>query len=103
MKDVVSPVPPDEVRSVIRSCLENAALVNYTRICNEAKIERELCFRIRLLVNKSNAKYVPERMGVDVSPQQRVEDMIRVTELCIDLLRENEEHHGEVRLFYGSN
>ena len=35
-------------------------------------------------------------MGVDVSPQQRIEDMIRVTELCIDLLKENEEHHGEV-------
>lgn len=38
-------------------------------------------------------------MGVDVSPQQRVEDMIRVTELCIDLLKENEEHHGEVGTF----
>ncbi|KAJ1366698.1 Calcium-dependent secretion activator [Parelaphostrongylus tenuis] len=42
MKDVVSPVPPEEVRAVIRKCLEDAALVNYTRICNEAKIEREL-------------------------------------------------------------
>lgn len=35
-------------------------------------------------------------MGNDVSPQQRIEDMIRITELCIDLLKENEEHHGEV-------
>lgn len=35
-------------------------------------------------------------MGMDVSPQQRIEDMVRVTELCIDLLKENEEHHGEV-------
>ncbi|XGW25751.1 hypothetical protein V3C99_006839 [Haemonchus contortus] len=75
MKDVVSPVPPEEVRAVIRKCLEDAALVNYTRICNEAKIE--------------------QRMGVDVSPQQRIEDMMRVTEYCIDLLKENEEHHGE--------
>ena len=41
-------------------------------------------------------KSISERMGVDVSPQQRIEDMIRVTELCIDLLKENEEHHGEV-------
>ncbi len=41
MKDVVTPVPPDEVRAVIRKCLENAAFVNYTRICNEAKIERQ--------------------------------------------------------------
>ncbi|CAK5124797.1 unnamed protein product [Meloidogyne enterolobii] len=75
MKDVVSPVPPEEVRSVIKKCLEEAALINYTRICNEAKIE--------------------QRMGVDISPQQRIEDMIRITELCIDLLKENEEHHGE--------
>lgn len=42
MKDVVSPVPPDEVRQVIRKCLDDAALVNYTRICNDAKIERRL-------------------------------------------------------------
>ncbi|KAI6206643.1 hypothetical protein M3Y94_00936000 [Aphelenchoides besseyi] len=75
MKDINSPVPPEEVRAVIRKCLEDAALVNYTRICNDAKIE--------------------QRMGQDVSPQQRIEDMIRVTELCIDLLKENEEHHGE--------
>uniref|UniRef100_A0A914ZM37 Calcium-dependent secretion activator n=2 Tax=Parascaris univalens TaxID=6257 RepID=A0A914ZM37_PARUN len=81
MKDVVSPVPPEEVRNVIRKCLEDAALVNYTRICNEAKLEREVLRQ--------------ERMGVDVSPQQRIEDMIRVTEFCIDLLKENEEHHGE--------
>uniref|UniRef100_A0A913HX65 Calcium-dependent secretion activator n=1 Tax=Strongyloides stercoralis TaxID=6248 RepID=A0A913HX65_STRER len=75
MKDVVSPVPPEEVRAVIKECLENAALVNYSRICNEAKIE--------------------QRMGEDVTAQQRIEDLIRVTEFCIDLLKENEEHHGE--------
>ncbi|KAK6110790.1 hypothetical protein QQG55_41125 [Brugia pahangi] len=75
MKDVVSPVPPEEVRNVIRKCLQDAALVNYTRICNEAKLE--------------------QHMGMDVSPQQRIEDMMRVTEFCIDLLRENEEHHGD--------
>ncbi|VDM98074.1 unnamed protein product [Thelazia callipaeda] len=81
MKDVVSPVPPEEVRNVIRKCLQDAALVNYTRICNDAKLEREVLRQ--------------ERMGVDVSPQQRIEDMIRVTEFCIDLLRENEEYHGD--------
>lgn len=39
MKDIVTPVPPEEVRSVIKKCLENAALVNYTRISEYAKIE----------------------------------------------------------------
>lgn len=39
MKDIVTPVPPEEVRSVIKKALENAALVNYTRISEYAKIE----------------------------------------------------------------
>lgn len=39
-------------------------------------------------------------MGDDVPPQQRIEDMIRVAELCVDLLKENEEHHGEVSRYY---
>ncbi len=39
MKDIVTPVTPEEVKSVIRKCLENAALVNYTKISQNAKIE----------------------------------------------------------------
>ena len=39
MKDIVTPVPPEEVRRVIKKCLENAALVNYTRVSEYAKIE----------------------------------------------------------------
>lgn len=43
MKDVMTPAPADEVRSVIKKCLENAALVNYTRISEQAKIEGIFC------------------------------------------------------------
>lgn len=39
MKDMGSPIAVEEVRNVIRKCLENAALVNYTRISEFAKIE----------------------------------------------------------------
>lgn len=39
MKDIVTPVPPDEVRSMIKKSLETAAFVNYTRLSSEAKIE----------------------------------------------------------------
>lgn len=39
MKDIVTPVPPEEVRSTIKKSLENAALDNYTRLSAEAKIE----------------------------------------------------------------
>ncbi|XP_071521411.1 calcium-dependent secretion activator [Panulirus ornatus] len=39
MKDIVTPVPPEEVRGMIKKCLENAALLNYTRLSAETKIE----------------------------------------------------------------
>lgn len=39
MKDIVTPVPPEEVRAMIKKCLETAALVNYTRLSAETKIE----------------------------------------------------------------
>lgn len=41
MKDIATPVPPDEVRGMIKKCLENAALLNYTRLSAETKIEGE--------------------------------------------------------------
>ena len=43
MKDVLTPAPPEEVRGVIKKCLENAALVNYTRISEQARIEGISC------------------------------------------------------------
>lgn len=47
MKDIVTPVTPEEVKAVVRKCLENAALVNYTRISQNAKVEGNLnCFFI---------------------------------------------------------
>lgn len=39
MKDIVTPVPPEEVRGVIRKCLEEAALVNYEQVSAYARIE----------------------------------------------------------------
>lgn len=39
MKDVATPVPQNEVRGVIKKCLESAALVNYERLSEEARIE----------------------------------------------------------------
>lgn len=53
-------------------------------------------YRFTVLVCKVLSYFLLDRMGEDVAPQQRVEDMIRIAEMCIDLLKENEEHHGEV-------
>ncbi|XP_057323000.1 calcium-dependent secretion activator isoform X2 [Microplitis mediator] len=76
MKDISTPVPPDEVRGMIKSCLETAALVNYDMLSAAAKIEDEY-----------NTECAP--------PGKKLEDLIRLAELCVDLLQQNEEHYSE--------
>nr|XP_032819044.1 calcium-dependent secretion activator 1 isoform X20 [Petromyzon marinus] len=77
MKDIVTPVPAEEVRAVIQVCLEKAALINYTRLSEYAKIE--------------------ENIGQLVTPAKKLEDVIHLAELVIDVLQQNEEHHAEGR------
>uniref|UniRef100_A0A8C9MWD7 Calcium-dependent secretion activator 1 n=1 Tax=Serinus canaria TaxID=9135 RepID=A0A8C9MWD7_SERCA len=77
MKDIVTPVPQEEVKTVIRKCLEQAALVNYTRLSEYAKIEGK-------------------NVGRLVTPAKKLEDTIRLAELVIEVLQQNEEHHAEV-------
>ncbi|XP_069174097.1 calcium-dependent secretion activator isoform X12 [Procambarus clarkii] len=84
MKDIVTPVPPEEVRGMIKKCLENAALLNYTRLSAETKIEGgETTLQEDL--SGENA----------VSASRKLDDLIHLAELCVDLLQQNEEHHAE--------
>jgi len=39
MKDIVTPVALEEVRNVIKKSLENAALVNYTKVSENTRVE----------------------------------------------------------------
>ncbi|XP_059385383.1 calcium-dependent secretion activator 1 isoform X9 [Carassius carassius] len=75
MKDIVTAVPQDEVKAVIRRCLEQAALVNYQRLSEYAKVE--------------------ENVGRLITPAKRLEDTLRLAELVIEVLQQNEEHHAE--------
>uniref|UniRef100_A0AAX7U1Q6 Ca2+-dependent activator protein for secretion a n=1 Tax=Astatotilapia calliptera TaxID=8154 RepID=A0AAX7U1Q6_ASTCA len=75
MKDIVTPVPQEEVKGVIRKCLEQAAQVNYQRLSEYAKLEA--------LANKL------------ATPAKKLEDTIRLAELVIEVLQQNEEHHAE--------
>ncbi|XP_055016457.1 calcium-dependent secretion activator 1 isoform X12 [Boleophthalmus pectinirostris] len=75
MKDIVTPVPPEEVKGVIRKCLEQAAQLNYQRIKDYAKIE--------------------ENAGRLVTPAKKLEETIRLAELVIEVLQQNQEHHAE--------
>ncbi|KAI5645911.1 calcium-dependent secretion activator [Phthorimaea operculella] len=78
MKDVVTPVAPEEVRGMIQTSLENAALLNYTQLSQKANIEEDL------------------RGETMVTPAKKLEDLIHLAELCVDLLQQNEEHYAEV-------
>ncbi|KAM4651492.1 calcium-dependent secretion activator 1 isoform 17-T17 [Discoglossus pictus] len=140
MKDIVTPVPQEEVKNVIRKCLEQAALVNYTRLSEYAKIEgkkREMyehpvfCLASQVMdltiQNQKDAasrpktkpspvsppmqtqanmlnqrlkgmpKPIPKNVGRLVTPAKKLEDTIRLAELVIEVLQQNEEHHAEVR------
>ncbi|KAF7209005.1 calcium-dependent secretion activator 1-like [Nothobranchius furzeri] len=39
MKDIVTPVPQEDVKTVIRKCLVQAAMVNYQRLSEYAKLQ----------------------------------------------------------------
>lgn len=81
MKDIVTPVPQEEVKTVIRKCLEQAALINYTRLSEYAKVEE----------NQKD----PENVGRLITPAKKLEDTVRLAELVIEVLQQNEEHHAE--------
>ncbi|XP_071403069.1 calcium-dependent secretion activator 1-like, partial [Centroberyx affinis] len=109
MKDIVTPVPQEEVKTVIRKCLEQAALVNYQRLSEYAKLEgkkREMyehpvfCLASQVMdltiPEKTQKKLKdPENVGRLVTPAKKLEDTIRLAELVIEVLQQNEEHHAE--------
>ena len=96
MKDIVTPVPAEEVRSMIKKSLETAALVNYTRLSNEAKIEGLFSLLFRP-VSDTFLLSDDLRGPNEVPPAKKLEDLIHLAELCVDLLQQNEEHYAEVR------
>ncbi|XP_051777149.1 calcium-dependent secretion activator 1 isoform X1 [Erpetoichthys calabaricus] len=115
MKDIVTPVPQEEVKAVIRKCLEQAALVNYTRLSEYAKVEenqKDPAPRSRPkpppapvssksqidTINqrlKGIPRQIPKNVGRLVTPAKKLEDTIRLAELVIEVLQQNEEHHAE--------
>nr|XP_030112700.3 calcium-dependent secretion activator 2 isoform X12 [Taeniopygia guttata] len=83
MKDIATPIPAEEVKKVVRKCLEKAALINYTRLTEYAKIEAT--------VEKDS-----ETMN-QATPARKLEEVLHLAELCIEVLQQNEEHHSEGR------
>nr|XP_014428864.1 calcium-dependent secretion activator 2 isoform X9 [Pelodiscus sinensis] len=83
MKDIATPIPAEEVKKVVRKCLEKAALINYTRLTEYAKIE-------------ATAEKDSETLNQATSAR-KLEEVLHLAELCIEVLQQNEEHHAEAR------
>ncbi|XP_027576629.1 calcium-dependent secretion activator 2 isoform X6 [Pipra filicauda] len=81
MKDIATPIPAEEVKKVVKKCLEKAALINYTRLTEYAKIE-------------ATAEKDSETMN-QATPARKLEEVLHLAELCIEVLQQNEEHHSE--------
>uniref|UniRef100_A0A8C8JEK4 Calcium-dependent secretion activator 2 n=1 Tax=Oncorhynchus tshawytscha TaxID=74940 RepID=A0A8C8JEK4_ONCTS len=99
MKDITTPVPPDEMRKVVQKCLEKAALVNYSQLTKHAQIEG-MCkpsSRVVMLLCRISLSCVC------AATEKRLEDMMRLGELCIEVLQQNDEHHSEVGPFRQTN
>ncbi|XP_054586664.1 calcium-dependent secretion activator 1 isoform X1 [Nothobranchius furzeri] len=98
MKDIVTPVPPEEVKGVIRKCLEQAAQLNYQRIKDYAKIEgkkREMYEHPVFCLASQVMDLTIQNVGRLVTPAKRLEETIRLAELVIEVLQQNQEHHAE--------
>ncbi|XP_058647900.1 calcium-dependent secretion activator 1 isoform X12 [Onychostoma macrolepis] len=98
MKDIVTPAPQDEVKAVIRKCLEQAALVNYQRLSEYAKVEgkkREMYEHPVFCLASQVMDLTIQNVGRLVTPAKKLEDTLRLAELVIEVLQQNEEHHAE--------
>ncbi|KAL0968079.1 hypothetical protein UPYG_G00262070 [Umbra pygmaea] len=73
MKDIITPIPPEEMRKVVQKSLEKAALINYSQLTEYAQIEAD----------------------AQSAPKKRLEDIMRLGELCLEVLQQNDEHHSE--------
>ncbi|XP_058501607.1 calcium-dependent secretion activator 2 isoform X2 [Solea solea] len=78
MKDITTPVPPEEMKKLVQRCLENAARINYSQLIEYAQI----------------------KVDAQAAPEKRLEDMMRLGELCIEVLQQNDEHHSEAFLWW---
>ncbi|XP_053539754.1 calcium-dependent secretion activator 1 isoform X6 [Ictalurus punctatus] len=86
MKDIVTPVPQEDVKAVIRKCLEQAAQINYQRITEYARVEVE-----KTLKDQRD----PENVANLATPAKKLEHVIRLAELVIEVLQQNQDHHAE--------
>uniref|UniRef100_A0A673NNN7 Calcium-dependent secretion activator 2-like n=1 Tax=Sinocyclocheilus rhinocerous TaxID=307959 RepID=A0A673NNN7_9TELE len=91
MKDITTPVPPEEMLKIVQKCLEKAALINYSQLTEYAQIEG---FSQNTFQGSTLSQQVISRDILNLN-LKLLEDMIRLGELCMEVLQQNDEHHSE--------
>ncbi|XP_076870544.1 calcium-dependent secretion activator 1 isoform X7 [Brachyhypopomus gauderio] len=98
MKDIVTPVPQEEVKTVIRKCLEQAAQINYQRITDYARVEgkkREMYDHPVYSLATQVMDLTIQNVANLATPAKKLEHVIRLAELVIEVLQQNQDHHAE--------
>ncbi|XP_026069177.1 calcium-dependent secretion activator 1-like isoform X11 [Carassius auratus] len=109
MKDIVTPVPQEEVKAVIRKCLEQAAQINYQHITDYAREEGKKramydhpvyslatqVMDLTILEKTLKDQKDPENVANLATPAKKLEHVIRLAELVIEVLHQNQDHHAE--------
>ncbi|XP_016301875.1 calcium-dependent secretion activator 1-like [Sinocyclocheilus anshuiensis] len=98
MKDIVTPVPQEEVKAVIRKCLEQAAQINYQHITDYAREEgkkREMYDHPVYSLATQVMDLTIQNVANLATPAKKLEHVIRLAELVIEVLHQNQDHHAE--------
>ncbi|XP_051568641.1 calcium-dependent secretion activator 1 isoform X7 [Myxocyprinus asiaticus] len=98
MKDIVTPVPQEEVKTVICKCLEQAAQINYQRITDYARVEgkkREMYDHPVYSLATQVMDLTIQNVANLATPAKKLEHVIRLAELVIEVLQQNQDHHAE--------
>lgn len=65
--------------------------IRHTKWCNLICEALQMMFFVQLITDDLSGE-------VMVAPSKKLEDLIHLAELCVDLLQQNEEHYAEVGL-----
>ncbi|KAM9376547.1 calcium-dependent secretion activator 2 isoform 2-T2 [Pholidichthys leucotaenia] len=80
LMDGSTPVSPEDLRTLLCSCLQRAAHINYGQLVEFANVT----------------------VDGEASAERQLEDVMRLGELCIEVLQQNDEHHSEAFLSWSN-
>ena len=95
MKDNLTPAPQAEVRKFIKKCLENAAFVNYDHVSQTIagiRYKKVLPLYIILYI----IYIIDVGQDPDMHPSLKMQKLINLAELCVNMVQENNNHYSEV-------